>query len=566
MSEPIIQAVCGLMHLHGLAQGRPRRIGLEVGSVAAGVLAAQGVLAALIARRRGSCIRRVKTSVVQAALLTISQCIARWTCRDDPGGWLPKASGPAPGPPFASSDGHWVEVETFDPEVWRCFWVALGVESSVLGRAWTAFSFRYSTSRCTLPRELHEATSKHTLGQLARLADEFGMSLSRVRSYGEVLKEPGLGSWQPMVDTSRARKHGHDLSLPAPQARGGQTPAVAGAEETAPGTLPLTGLQVVEATSRVQGPLAGQLLRMLGATVTRVEPVGGDPARMTPPIAGDTGAFFLSMNRGKDAVQLDLSRPAGRSDLMDLVAGADVFLHNWRPGKASEWRVDFEDLASCNPRLVYCQASAWGDRSGIFPRLGVEFQVQAYAGVGHGINPVDEPPLPSNLLLTDFMAGLVACEAILRALYLRELDGHAYHIHTSLLTGAMTLQAHVLTAMAGGTERNRSRGRPLWGPLDRPIRTADGFVTVVPQRPATIGRLAALCGIRGGSCDLERQIVDRMATKPAAEWEQMLSVEGIPCAIIRSDLTTLPEDALIRPLLEEFKGAWMPGRPWKFSA
>src|SRR5206468_884055 len=114
--------------------------------------------------------------------------------------------------------------------------------------------------------------------------------------------------------SARALLHPADGGHPDPPAGGADSP------------LPLTGIRVVEATSRIQGPFAGMLLRMLGADVVRIQPP-----------EGDYGRAARCLHRGKDAVRLDLGTAAGRADLVDLVAGAEVFLHNWRPGKAAEW-------------------------------------------------------------------------------------------------------------------------------------------------------------------------------------------------------------------------------------
>jgi len=108
------------------------------------------------------------------------------------------------------------------------------------------------------------------------------------------------------------------------------------------GELSLSGIVVLESCRRVQGPLAGHLLRMLGATVVRIEPPGGDPLRWVPPMAGDTSARFLALNRGKPAVEIDLR--TGRDEVLDLAAAADVFVHNWAPGKAARWGLEAGDF------------------------------------------------------------------------------------------------------------------------------------------------------------------------------------------------------------------------------
>ena len=550
------------MEVHGRDAGKPRRIGLDVASVAAGLLAAQGVIAAELARSRGLEISRVETSVLQSCLLLISHYVAVATCLED----APHDANPAPGPPFRTSDGHWFEMETLDPDAWRSFWFTLGYVGPDLGRAWTAFRMRYNRGACSLPHGLHEATQGRTLAEVAKVADDCGVSLSPLRSYSEVLVEPGLWEGHPLVEPV-----GGPIGGLPPAPGGNRTDGAAGARAMAPGDeeLPLSGLRVVEATNRVQGPLAGQLLRMLGADVVLVEPPGGDPARMGTPAAGDTGAFFLCFNRGKQPTELDLNTPAGRAGLVELASGADVFLHNWRPGKAAHWGLEHEDLIEHNSRLVYAEASGWGRAAQPRHLMGTDFMVQAYAGVGNGINPVDERPFPTRALLTDYLGGLVACEGVLAGLHLRERTSQGCRVETSLLAGAMALQFPVLEAMAGGRADGRHEGRPVWGPLDRPLEAADGFVVMSVGDGAPFVRLCTVLDVdpdRSPRPVVEERLAGQIRARPSSSLEELLNGAGIPCAAARSDLSTLPGDPHLTQLFDTLGGtSQVPASPWRFS-
>lgn len=551
-SEATIQARCGLMHLHGKEQGRPRRLGLPVASTSTGLLATHGVLAALIARQRGCPIAAVDTSVLQGGLALLAHYLAVATCAED---WVPPEAGPGPGPPFATRDGRWVELETLDAGAWRAFWSALGVPPGDIARAWPAFRARYETATCRLPTSLHASCGGHSVEDLARIAAGCGVSLCPVRTYDEVLDDPGRSDGLPAVDPLPGGTR--PQAGPSPVNPGGQA------------NRPLRGLRVVEATSRIQGPLAGLLLRMLGAEVVHVEPPGGDPYRMMPPAAGTVGALFQCVNRGKSPVELDLNRPSGRDGLLDLVREADAFLHNWRPGKAGEWRLDIKDLARCNPTLVYAAASGWGRLAHMHEVLGTDFLVQAWTGVGQGLTPVDEPPAPSRLLLTDYLGALIACEGILAGLYLGTRTGRGYAVHSSLLSGAMTLQEPVLTALAEGRDDDRRRdGRPVWGPLDRPLETTDGFVAV-DVTDTDLGRVCEAVGVDPGTGGpaVHRRVAERLRSRPAAEWEQRLAPAGVPCATVASDLTDLPAGDRLGHLFEPIGGSGRaPRPPWAFLA
>ena len=546
-SEASVQALCGLMEVHGRDRGTPRRLGLEVASVAAGMLAAQAGIAGGIAGLRGRPVPEARTSVLQAGLLLLSHYFVVATGLGDavPG---PTLSGP--GPPFRSADDEWFEIETLDAEPWRTFWTRLGAGDADLGRAWTLFRSRYERAACSLPHEVHQATQRCTLAELRRVASGSGVSLTPLRGYTEVLADPGTDVSSP---TLRA---GDGERTPGPAA------SRTGAEPTAGGDLPLTGIRVVEATSRIQGPFAGMLLRMLGADVVRVQPP-----------EGDYGRAALCLHRGKEAVRLDLGERSGRADLVDLVAGADAFLHNWRPGKAAEWDLEFDDLAARRPGLVYANTSGWGDLPEARHLVGTDFLVQAHAGVGEGLHPEDEPAFPSRMILCDLFGGLVATEGILTGLYRNARSGQGWEVRSSLMAGAMSLQAHVLDDMARGKEVGRRRGRPVWGILDRPVLTAVGAIMVsTDDDDAAFGRLCQVCDVdpAGGSrTTTERRLVERLGAGVAEEWEGVLAGEGVACSVVCESLAELPGDPRLAELFEPvgLSGlAVAPRSPWSFTA
>jgi crotonobetainyl-CoA:carnitine CoA-transferase CaiB-like acyl-CoA transferase len=543
--EMTLQATSGLMAVHGWDAGRPRRLGLGVVSSAAGTLTSAALLAALVARGRGVDVRSVATRAPGAAMLLLAHHLAGATCGD---AWTAPAGGSAPGPPFATADGEWVELEVLDPERWKEFWGRLGVEGRELGPAWLAFAFRHSTARCTLPQSLHDATARCTLRELRGVADACRVSLVRVRGYDEVRREwrAGVPPWQL-------------FSAPP------TTPVADGAAQPAPrgAGAPLAGVQVVEATSRIQGPMAGRMLALLGADVVRVEPPGGDLARDAPPTAGTVGAGFVTYNHGKECVELDYKSQAGRADLLDLIAGADVFLHNWPFGRADEVRLSEDELLPLFPQLVYAHASGWGhdaDRS--LPALATDFLVQAHAACGAGLNPLDEQPVPSRLTIVDMMGGLVAAEAMLAGLVLPARTGYGCSVGTSLLGAALDMQEPVLSAMSCGHE-GRSCCRPRWDPLERPMATQDGFLVVDVADEQSRRRVAGVCGV---AADDDSAIAAAFRSQPAAAWSARLADAGVASAPVRTDLATLPADTTFAPVIEDIEGVCaLPASPWRFQ-
>jgi CoA:oxalate CoA-transferase len=557
--EAIIQAVSGLMAVHGRDRRAPQRLGLEVASVAAGLVAAQGVLAALVANARGRRIRRVRTSSLQAALLFLYHHLAIATC----GGEFPfRPPEKGPGPPFPTADGQRVELEALTGDAWFEFWKRLGVEpAKTAGAAWLPYVYRYLSGRCALPAELHEATARHALRELRRAAEASGMALCRVRSYAELLA--GLG-WS---DDDARRGADFRSRLPPPWTiRPGDAASPPPTSSFA--EAPLSGLRVIEVTSRLQGPLAGCLLRMLGAEVVKVEPRGGDFGRASPPLAGSQGAAYLAYNRGKRVVEIDYKRPEGREQIRELAAGADIFLHNWRSGRAEKLGLDFGRLARDNPRLVYAHASGWG--SGVEEPCAIagDYLVQAHAACGDGLSPADEAPAPTRLTIIDVVGGLLICEGILAGVYLSGRTGRGSRVETSLVSGALNLQAHVLEAVALGREAGRRAGRPLWGILDRPLATADGFLMVSVENERIVKRLAKVCGLSysAGDFTLSRRIAERLSSGTAAEWEGPLLEAGVPAAVVLDDLRGLPLDPRFEGMIERVNDAcWAPAAPWRFD-
>ena len=287
-----------------------------------------------------------------------------------------------------------------------------------------AVQSRYATATCPLPSQLHEAAARLDYAVLAGLAAGAGVSVMPV-------------SDAPVRPASAGRLPWSISPAPGLIAARPMPPPV----QSAPGSLelPLGGLVAVESTSRVQGPLAGRVLAMLGARVIRVEPPGGDPMRGVPPVDGGCSARFRALNRGKEVTEIDIKSPAGRERLVRLVTDADVFVHNWAPGRAARLGLDAGHLLRANPRLIYTRASGWGDELGAAPPLGTDFMVQAYSGLGAVMRPAGEPPAPTLMTLTDVLGGLICAQGTLAALLARGVTGAGQRVRSSLLSAARVL-------------------------------------------------------------------------------------------------------------------------------
>ncbi|NJP29542.1 CoA transferase [Microbispora hainanensis] len=524
--EATAQAATGVAHVHGRRDGTPRGLAVDYLSMAAGVLASQGLLAGLIGRYRGLAVQSVRTAVDLAGLLAVAQYLACAAAEEDEA--VPLAPG---GPPFTTSDGVVFEVETLDSRVWVTFWQRLGTTERLAGSAWRSFQFRYATACCPLPPELHARARAHTWDNVRAAADRSGVSLCVLTRLVDRLTDSRADA--PWL-----------LSLLGP----GATAGAAGRPASADIARPLAGFTVVEAGRRIQAPLATCVLRMLGADVIRIEPPGGDPLRGMPPTCGGLSARWLALNRGKGAVEIDIKSAAGRAELLDLVAGADVFLHNWAPGTAERLGLDDGDLSAVNPRLVYAYTSGWAGRLPDAP-LGTDFMVQARSGLAEAVRPSGEAPAPSLMTLLDVFGGLIGAEAVLAGLLLRERERRGVRVDSSLLGAAEMLTGPALLRAARG-EQPRAPER-----FRRPLRTADGWVAVADD---DVTRAQELTGPRGRLSD-QGEIT-------TAEAVRFLRAEGVRVTAVTAALDAMTGDPrFAAALTRDAHGALIVPTPWRFS-
>ncbi|MEV4381674.1 CoA transferase [Streptosporangium sp. NPDC049644] len=418
--EHDVQAACGIMQVHGRATGGPRPLRVDYVSVCAGVLAVQAVSAGVLALLRGGPALAAATSAAQAALLALTQYVAAATAEPGPGSPGPAGYG---APLFRSADGVRFEIETLDAEDWRRFWTELGAGPAAVATGWPPFQQRFATATCPLPTALGTAAAALDYRTVRVVAERSGVSVLPVRA----ADAPGL---LPPVPASPWRLRGQVVTGPA-----SALPSL-GPHDRAP----LAGLRVVEATSRVQGPLSGHLLGLLGAEVVRLEPPGGDPMRGVPPMAGECSARFQALNRGKRVVEADLKSAPGRRAALRLVAAADVFLHNWPPGRAARLGLDHEALAAVRPCLVHAHAGGWADLLPEPQPLATDYLVQAYCGVAALVGGPGEPPAPTLLTLTDVLGGLINAEGVVAALLARSRTGAGVRAETALVDAARLIR------------------------------------------------------------------------------------------------------------------------------
>jgi crotonobetainyl-CoA:carnitine CoA-transferase CaiB-like acyl-CoA transferase len=297
---------------------------------------------------------------------------------------------------------------------------------------------------------------------------------------------------------------------------------------------PLTGLRVVDFSRVLAGPYCTMLLADLGADVVKVErPGAGDETRSWgPPFLDGVAAYFLSVNRGKRSVAIDLASTEGRALAHDLCAGADVVVENFRPGSAAHLGLGYDALRARNPRVLYCSISGFGASD----RAGYDFVVQAESGLMSITGEADREPLKVGVAVVDVLAGLNAAVGILAALEQRRRTGEGARVETSLLASALSaLVNQAQSALATG---------------ESPPRLGNAHPSIVPYetfhaRDATLAIAAAnddlfrrLCNVLGLGSD------DRFATNPARVANRVALVELLGAAIAERDADELLEALL----------------------
>ncbi|CAM5525227.1 hypothetical protein SAVIM338S_04019 [Streptomyces avidinii] len=537
VDEATAQAAAGIMAVHGRRDGVPRGLAADYAVTAAAVLTTQGLLADLLAQARGSNRSaggdlhpdhraHTHTSVDRAALLVVSQYLA--AAGADEGEAAELAPG---GPPFTAADGTLFELETLDPGAWARFWRALDAPADALRAGWRPFQFRYATACAPFPEALHATTRAHGWQRIQDAAAASGAEVCRIRSLAERGAEhDDAAPWDltpydsahPLPATAPAGAKPKPKPERKPEPEPNPKPTTVTGSTPTP-AKPLAGLTVLEAGRRIQAPLAAHLLGLLGADVIRIEPPGGDPLRGMPPACSGVSARWLALNRGKQAVEIDIKSPADRLRLRELAARADVFLHNWAPGKAAELGLDSEDLAAVNPRLVYAYAGGWGTGGGRIADapMGTDFMVQARTGAGEAVRPDGEPPAPSLMTLLDVLGGLLGAEAILAGLLLRERTGRGVRVDSSLLGAADVLTAPALRRSRRGERTRRPAG------FRTPLRTADGWIA-----PADAD--AAVC-----AAAVAAQGREALSTEDAL---RELRARGLSATAVTTDLADLHHD------------------------
>ena len=315
---------------------------------------------------------------------------------------------------------------------------------------------------------------------------------------------------------------------------------------------PLRGIRVLDLSRVLAGPFCTMGLGDLGAEVIKVEePGSGDETRgFGPPFVKGVSTYFLSINRNKKSLAVNLKHPEGVKLIHALAARSDIMLENFRPSVAERLGIGPERLRARNPRLIYCSISGFGHR-GVpeYTKLpGYDAVMQGLAGLQHLTGQPDGPPTKVGISIADILTGMTATEAILLALYTRERTGAGCRLDISMLDStvqALTFQAanHLIAHLNPGRAGNRHASIAPY----ETFRAQDGYLNL---GVANDGQFKKLCQLLGtpqladdprfaenrnrvaNREDLAQRLGAVFVTRPVNEWVERLQGAGIPAGAI----------------------------------
>jgi crotonobetainyl-CoA:carnitine CoA-transferase CaiB-like acyl-CoA transferase len=311
---------------------------------------------------------------------------------------------------------------------------------------------------------------------------------------------------------------------------------------------PLAGVRVADLSRVLAGPYCTMVLADMGADVVKVErPEGGDETRSWgPPFVGGEAAYYLSVNRGKRSCALDLAQPEGRALALELCAGADVVVENFKVGGADRLGVGYEHVSERNPGVVYCSITGFGSERRPPGRPGYDFVAQAESGLMSITGPEEGPPYKVGVALVDVLTGLHAAAAVLGALH----GGAGARIEVPLLDSGLAGLVNVAqNALVTGREPERhGNAHPNIVPY-QDFETSSGRIAVAA---ANDGLFRALCSVLGleelgsderfatnaGRVEHRRELVPLLAgrfrERTAEDWLAELDAAGVPAGKVRS--------------------------------
>jgi len=317
------------------------------------------------------------------------------------------------------------------------------------------------------------------------------------------------------------------------------------------GDAPLAGVRVLDLTHVLAGPFCTMVLAELGAEVIKVEAPGSpDYTRSIAPFAGDVSHYFLSVNRGKRSLAMDLKTGPGRRLARELALRSDVVVENFRPGVLKRLGLDFKTLSQDNPAAIVCSVSGFGQQGPQSQKGSVDIVVQALSGAMSLTGEADGPAQKLGLPMGDLAGAMWAVIGILAALRHRDATGQGSHVDVSLLDSLMSLlsyvnQMYLVTGQTPTRAGSRHHSVPAFGRY----RVSDGEIVLSAQMDSLWGRFCqaaerpdlgddprfrTVADRRAHFDEVEEVVTQILSARPLAEWMRRLEAAGVPSGPILS--------------------------------
>ena len=339
-------------------------------------------------------------------------------------------------------------------------------------------------------------------------------------------------------------------------------------------TGPLAGVRVLDLSAYIAGPYACALLADQGADVIKIEPPDGDNLRNYPSTLPHESRAFLGVNRSKRGMVLDLKAASDRACLAQLAQGADVLVHNFRPGVPERLGIDFASVSAINPRMIVCAVTGFGDTGPLKTKAGYDQVLQTMTGITAMQGPADGPPEIVYGSVVDYYAATLVAGAVSSALYEREKSGKGQAVGVSLLRAALAMQsARLVWADSEPREVNRDMRS---GGITGLHPTREGYLYLSANTPHFWHALCEKTGLHELLIERYDSVKKRSAhqseivpklraalqTRSALDWEALFADE-VPCAAARTveDMFDHPQvaaegmlHALEHPVVGSYRG------------
>jgi crotonobetainyl-CoA:carnitine CoA-transferase CaiB-like acyl-CoA transferase len=316
-------------------------------------------------------------------------------------------------------------------------------------------------------------------------------------------------------------------------------------------SAPLTGLKVLDLSRVLSGPYCTQLMADMGADVIKVEPPHGDDTRrFGPPFVEGESTYFLSINRGKRSLCLNLKKPKGRAAAQGLARWADVVVENFRPGVADKLGVGYSELKTLNAALVYVSISGFGHRgqAPFTSAPGYDLVIQGLGGIPALTGPADGPPYKMGTSVADLVSGLNAYAGVMTALVQRNINGQGRHVDIAMLDGQLSLLSYHASAWLNAQARPTRLGNahPSICPYET-FAAKDGYFNIGCGNDKQFEKLSIALEMPQWFRDTRFATnADRVANRHAllakmeplfeghnvAHWIDLISAKGVPCGPI----------------------------------